>query len=135
MAKQRDNIFNAVLRKVDGKAIYQNSIDKLAFEEFVKNLEEGQLAEIFLDANRDDGTLTQLAKIHKCIRELALQIGYSYMDMKLEVKKKTGLCIKKEYDGDMYMICKSFGRCSKDELSLTIQTIIELGDENGVNFR
>jgi hypothetical protein len=132
---QRDNIFNAVLKKVDGKVVYENAIDRLGFEEFVKNLEEGQMAEIFLDANRDDGTLTQLAKIHKCIRELALIIGYSYMDMKLEVKKKSGLCIKKEFDGEMYMICKSFSRCSKDELSLTIQTIIEMGDEHATNFR
>lgn len=135
MGAQRDNIFNAVLKKVDGKVVYENAIDRLGFEEFVKNLEEGQMAEIFLDANRDDGTLAQLAKIHKCIRELAIIIGYSYMDMKLEVKKKTGLCIKKEFDGEMYMICKSFSRCSKDELSLAIQTIIELGDEHGTNFR
>lgn len=132
---QKDNMFNAVLRKEGGRLIHCNSIDANAYKELIKNLEEGQLVEIFLDANKDDGTLAQLAKIHKCIRELAMSLGYSFEDMKFEVKRVAGLCVKKELAGDTFMVCKSFGRCSKEELALTIQALIELGDFNGINFR
>jgi hypothetical protein len=34
--------------------------------------------------------------------------------------------------GREYFLAKSFGECSKDELSLAIQAIIEIGEE--VNF-
>jgi len=132
---QKDNMFNAILERVGDKLIYRNGIDNAAYRQFVDALEQGQLVEIFLDANKDDGTLAQLAKIHKCIRELAISLGYSFEDMKFEVKRVAGLCLKKELAGEMYMVCKSFGRCSKEELALTIQALIELGDFNGMNFR
>ena len=133
--KRKDNMFNAVLVKQDGKLIHRNQIDHAVYKAFMARLEEGQMVEIFLDANKDDGTLAQLAKAHKCIRELAMTLGYSFEDMKFEIKHKAGLCVKKEIEGEMFMVCKSFSRCSKDELSLVIQAIIEIGDFNGMNFR
>jgi hypothetical protein len=33
------------------------------------------------------------------------------------------------------MICKSFGDCSKDELALTVEAIVQIGDTVGINFR
>jgi len=32
------------------------------------------------------------------------------------------------------MVCKSFSKCSKEELSLAIQAIIVIGETVGINF-
>jgi hypothetical protein len=132
---QKDGMFSARLKKEGGKLIYETSTKQNLYEQFVKHLEEGQTVEVFFDANKDDGTLAQLALIHKCIRELALETGSTFEDMKREIKRGAGLCIKKEVGGELFMVCKSFSKCSKEELSLSIQTIIEVGDLIGINFR
>jgi hypothetical protein len=132
---QKDGMFSARLKKEGGKLIYETSAKRNLYEEFIKYLEEGQTVEVFFDVNKDDGTLAQLALIHKCIRELALETGSTFEDMKLEIKRAAGLCVKKEVGGELYMICKSFSKCSKEELSLSIQAIIEVGDIVGINFR
>ena len=70
-------------------------------------------------------------RIHVMIRELASTLGYTFEEMKLLIKRKAGLCIvknKSEY-------CKSFAECDKDELNLTIQALIDIGDETGSNLR
>jgi hypothetical protein len=101
---------------------------------FLNSLEEGQTCEIFLEANADNGTLPQLAKIHVCIRELAKELGYSFMDMKFEVKSRAGLCVEKHVNGKIYFHCKSFKDCSVEELGLAIEAIKEIGDTVGINF-
>ena len=128
-------MFNAILKKEGDKLIYRIDADNVLYKEFCSHLEDGQLVEIFLDANKDDGTLAQLAKVHKCIRELAKDAGYTFEDMKLEIKKASGLCIYKNVGGEDYMICKSFGDASKEELGMVLQTIIDRGDFCGMNFR
>ena len=65
------------------------------------------------------------------LRELAAEIGYSFEEMKLIIKRKTGLCFNK--NGQEY--CKSFGDCDKIELNSVIQNIIEIGDELNSNLR
>jgi hypothetical protein len=47
--------------------------------------------------------------------------------MKKVIKEKTGLIMNEDY--------KSFADCSKEELALVIQSIIEVGDIVGINFR
>jgi hypothetical protein len=89
------------------------------------------LIHAFFDANLDDGTLTQIAKVKACIRELAKETGSTFESTERDIKIASGLCFDK--DGEAY--CRSFADCSKDELSLTIQTIIERGDFVGINFR
>jgi len=101
---------------------------------FLATLETNQKIEIFMEANEDNGTVPQLAKIHVCIRELAKEIGYSFEDMKLEVKRQAGLCVKKELNGEVFMICKSLSDCSKDELGLAIEAINQIGETVGINF-
>ena len=76
---------------------------------------------------QDDGTLPQLAKLHAMIRELALHIGEPFEDMKLLVKDKAGLCLAREVAGKEYFLAKSFGECSREELSLAIQAAIDIG--------
>jgi hypothetical protein len=80
-----------------------------------------------MDSNVDNGTLAQIAKIHACIRELAIELGYTFDDMKAEVKRRNGMLINDK--------CKSFADCSKEELALVIQSIIQIGDLANINFR
>lgn len=131
---QKNLIFTGHLKKDNGKLVYVNSSNAKQYEEFVKAMEEDQYVDVFFDANVDDGTLDQLAKIHKCIREAAIDTGSTFEEMKFNVKRAAGLCIKKEIDNELYMVCKSFGKCSKAELSLTIQAIIEIGNTIGIDF-
>jgi hypothetical protein len=135
MKGKKDNMFTSILRKDGGKLIYTSKADETIYKLFLDSLEPGQTVEIFLDANKDDGTLAQLAKIHKCIREIAKETGDNYEDMKLLIKKKSGLCVKKDVDGETVMICKSFANASKTDLAMVIETIIEIGDMVGVNCR
>jgi hypothetical protein len=135
MSNKKDNMFTSVLKKNGGKLIYVNKSDENVYKLFVDSLADDQVVEIFFDANKDDGSLAQLAKIHKCIREIAKETGDNYEDMKLLIKKKSGLCIKKNVDGEVVMVCKSFANASKTDLALVIETIIQIGDLVGINCR
>jgi hypothetical protein len=102
------------------------------YERFVSDIPEGSVVEFFYELQHDDGTLPQLAKIHAMIKQLSTHIGETVENMKLLVKDRAGLCIAREVSGREYFLAKSFGECSREELSLAIQAIIEIGEE--VNF-
>ena len=116
-----------MLKKQNDKLEYVNEKDKIMFDNFVSTLKDGHLVEIYLESQPDDGSLAQLAKIHAMIRGLAQHIGETFEDMKLIVKRRAGLCIEKEIEGEHFLYCKSFGKCSKDELSQVIETITSIG--------
>jgi hypothetical protein len=101
-------------------------------ELYVSKVPEGSIVECFYEVQHDDGTLPQLAKLHVIIRQLANHVGETVENMKLLVKDRAGLCIAREVAGKEYFLAKSFGECSKEELSLAIQAAIEIGEE--VNF-
>jgi len=124
------NLF-ANLTKRDGKLEYNIKAQEAIYNKFVDELPEGAKVEIFVSVTGDNGTNAQIAKIHVSIRQLANDLGYSFSEMKLLIKRKAGLCFNK--NGTEY--CKSFGDCSKEELNSVIQEIIELGDEVGSNLR
>lgn len=122
-----------------GKYIKQRGIFKpisisLArqLEAFTSHVEEGKIVEFFYEVQHDDGTLPQLAKLHVMIKQLATFTGETAENMKLLVKDRAGLCIAREVAGKEYFLAKSFGECSKEELSLAIQAAIEIGES--VNF-
>jgi hypothetical protein len=101
------------------------------YQKFLKSLPEGSKLEIFIGVSGDKGSNPQLARLHAMIREIAQEIGYTFEEAKLVVKRKAGLCFtknKEEY-------CKSFGQCDKDELNLAIQACIEIGDFSGMQLR
>lgn len=129
---EKHNIFHGQFIKTKDKLVICGADS--AYKMFIAELEEGQKVEIFMEANEDDGTIPQLAKVHVCIRELAKELGYTFEDMKIEVKMKAGLCVKKEIGGEIFMICKSFGDCSKDELGLAVEAIKQIGEIVGINF-
>jgi len=102
------------------------------YELFVSNLADGAIVEFFYEEQHDDGTLPQLAKLHVMLKQLSMHIGETVENMKLLVKDRAGLCIAREVAGKEYFLAKSFGDCSREELSLAIQAAIEIGEE--VNF-
>jgi len=110
----------------------QSSAQSKQFEHFVSSIPENTIVECFYEIQHDDGTLPQLAKLHVIIRQLASHIGETVENMKLLVKDRAGLCIAREVSGKEYFLAKSFGECSREELSLAIQAAIEIGEE--VNF-
>lgn len=132
---QKHNIFHGKMIKTPTGELHPISTSRAKYDEFVKHLEVGQVIETFLEANQDDGTLAQLAKVHVCIRELAKELGYTFDEMKLEVLKSSGLCFITEYKGESVLFCKSLGDASKEELGMVIETIIQMGDTVGINFR
>lgn len=135
MNKQKDNMFTSTLQKSNNKLIYVKPADDTIYKIFVESLVEGQTVEIFLDANKDDGTLSQLAKIHKCIREIAKETGNEFEDVKDLIKIRSGFCFEKEVDGKIITKCKSFAKASKEDLAFVIETLIKVGDIIGCNFR
>ena len=127
MTNQKDLMFSGKLTKSGEHLVYTITSQETQFKEFKKSLEEGQIVEVFMDANCDNGTLAQIAKIHACIRMLAKETGDTFEDMKIRVKNKSGFCVKIELDGEKFVHCKSFGDASVEDLGLVIQTIIEMG--------
>jgi hypothetical protein len=113
--------------KKNGQIEFYTIAASKKFEIFVSNIPDNTIVECFYEVQHDDGTLPQLAKIHAMIKELSIFTGETVENMKLLVKDKAGLCIVREVSGKEYFLAKSFGDCSKDELSLAIQALIEIG--------
>jgi len=118
--------------KKGGRLDFSTLAASKQFEVFVSGINEGTIVEFFYEVTHDDGTLPQLAKLHVMLKHLSTHIGETVENMKLLVKDRAGLCIAREVAGKEYFLAKSFGECSKEELSLAIQAAIEIGQE--VNF-
>jgi hypothetical protein len=116
---------NGVLQQI-------SSAQSKQMELYVSKIPEGSIVECFYEVQHEDGTLPQLAKLHVIIRQLATHTGETVENMKILVKDKAGLCIAREVAGKEYFLAKSFGECSKEELSLAIQAAMEIGEQ--VNF-
>jgi hypothetical protein len=126
------NHFNGKFIKKNGRLDFSTLAASKQFEVFVSGINEGSIVEFFYEVTHDDGTLPQLAKLHVMLKHLSTHIGETVENMKLLVKDRAGLCIAREVAGKEYFLAKSFGECSKEELSLAIQAAIEIGQE--VNF-
>ena len=126
----KQNLFSHLTKK-DGKLKYNIKAQENIYNKFVEDLPEGAKVEIFVSVSGDDGTNAQIAKIHVMIRQLANDTGYTFSEMKLQIKRQAGLCYNK--NGTEY--CKSLGDCNKSELSSVIQELIKTGDEVGSNLR
>ena len=126
----KQNLFSNLTKK-NGKLEYNIKAQERIFNKFVEDLPEGAKVEIFVSMSGDNGTNAQIAKIHVMIRQLADDTGYTFSEMKLQIKRQAGLCFNK--GGTEY--CKSFRDCNKSELSSVIQELIITGDEVGSNLR
>jgi hypothetical protein len=119
--------FNGKFIKRNGRLEFPSLAISKQHEVFVSDVPDGTIVEFFFEVQQDDGTIPQLAKLHAMIRELALYLGEPFEDMKLLVKDKAGLCLAREVSGKEYFLAKSFGECSREELSLAIQAAIDIG--------
>jgi hypothetical protein len=119
--------FNGKFIKRNGRLEFPSLAISKQHEVFVSDVPDGTIVEFFFEVQQDDGTIPQLAKLHAMIRELALHVGEPFEDMKLLVKDKAGLCLAREVSGKEYFLAKSFGECSREELSLAIQAAIDIG--------
>ncbi len=126
-------MYTSKLKKVNGK-LTQSDKDKLLFDQFVKSLPEGTEIEMFVNIATSNGSLAQISKVHTCIRILAQEAGYTFEEMKLLVKQRSGLCVVFTEGDTTQEICKSFGECTKDELSMSIQACIEIGEIYNINL-
>tara|TARA_R100001015_G_C4610636_1_gene166000 strand:- start:466 stop:861 length:396 start_codon:yes stop_codon:yes gene_type:complete len=129
---QKDNIVNVRLKKQGKKLIPASPFETSQYNSFIDTLEEDQVIEVFFEAHKDDGTNAQLAKIHTCIRKLALETGYTFEQMKLEIKKRSGLIYGNLNSSEGY--AKSLADCSKEELSLVIEALNEAGEMVNLSF-
>ena len=118
--------FTGLLKKTDKELNYTSAADQKKYTVFREAIPDGYLVEVYMEIQADDGTLAQLAKIHSMLRTLCTHTGDSFEDMKLIIKKRAGLCVEKELDGSRFLYCKSLGKCSKEELSLVIQALLEI---------
>jgi len=126
----KDNLFLKLSVK-DGELDFPLKVNKTRLNTFLKNLPNGTRLEVFISASDDNGTNAQLARLHAMIRQIANDLGYTFSEIKLMVKRETGLCFMRnntEY-------CKSFADCDKSELNLAIQECLRLGDFNGIQLR
>ena len=123
-------VLSLQLVKKDGKLIHKTTAVSQQYKDFMANLEEGQVVDVFFDANKKGGTYAQLSKIHVCIRELAKETGYSFDEMKERVKEHAGL----QWHNNEGVFTKSFAEASTEELGLVIESINELGEMVGINF-
>jgi hypothetical protein len=121
--------YHGKLKKENGKLIHVKTADAALYDQFRNNLPEGTTIELWAEEYHDDGTLAQLAKLHAMIRELAHHTGYTFHEVKLLVKDRAGLCFTYKLQGKEYFECKSFGDCSREELSLAIKAAVEIGEQ------
>lgn len=132
---QKSGIFTGHLIKRSGKLVYESPTDVKKYDDFIKKFDEEQHITVFFEANKDDATLAQIAKAKVCIREIASYTGDSFDTVERRVKRKSGLSIRLEEDGEVFLITKSFANCSKEELGLAIETIIEMGNFFNMDLR
>jgi hypothetical protein len=125
------NNINVNFTKRDGKLKFNINAQEKKYDRFIEDLPEGTKIEMFVSVSTEKGTNAQLARVHVMIRELANTLGYTFEEVKLLIKRKVGLCYRK--DNDEY--CKSFADCDKEELNLCIQALLEYGDFSNTNLR
>lgn len=111
----------------DGALVPKNKQEELKQKHFLENLKEGQEVDMFLSIPQKEKSLAQLAKVHACIREVALESGYTFDEVKNYVKKKSGLVTPEGF--------KSFSDCDVQELTLAIQQCMVMGYEYNLNLQ
>ena len=90
----KDNFFvNASIK--DGELYFPIKAQETRYKSFLKQFPDDTRIELFVSANNKKGTAAQLARVHAMCREIANEIGYTFEEVKLQVKRKAGLCFTK----------------------------------------
>jgi hypothetical protein len=115
----------------EGKLHFPVKAFETKYNKFISEQPDGVRIELFIGVQDGKGSNPQLARVHAMIREIANEVGHTFEEMKLQVKRKAGLCFNK----NGVEFCKSFGKCDKEELNLAIQACLEIGDFSGMQLR
>ena len=82
----KDNIFvKASVR--NGELHFPIKATGTKFRKFLNQLPDDSKLEIFIGVSGDKGSNPQLARLHAMIREIAQQIGYTFEEAKIQVKR------------------------------------------------
>jgi hypothetical protein len=127
-------MFSGQLVKTDGKLVYTDNKEKLLYELFIDKLIDGEEVEIFISVKGQKASAAQISKIHTCIRVIAMDLGYSFEDLKVLVKEKAGLCYTVEDEQSTKVVCKSFADCNITEMSLAIEACNQIAEEQGIKL-
>lgn len=106
----------------DGVLTPKTELNRHLLANYLKNVDEGTIIQVTYEEVAADGTYAQISKLQASTRELGKYLGYTHQEIKDMVKVKAGLYTE---DGEI----KSFADCSKEELSLAIQAVQELGEK------
>lgn len=128
------NFIYKVVKK-ENKLIFTTDTEQTLYKKFIEELPDKTLCTMYIEAEGKKASVPQYAKVHKCIRVLANDLGYTFDEMKLLIKDKAGLSVERKIDDKIYHEWKSFADCSVEDLNLAIQACIEIGDEVGSNLR
>ena len=112
----------------NGKLVPLNKKENKKYQLFQEGLKEGDKVEAFITTSGKEKSLAQLAKAHACIREIALESGQSFDEIKNYIKARAGLDIRK---GEFI----SFADCTIDQMTLVIQECIDLGKDLNLNLQ
>jgi len=121
-------MFTGLMVKKGTKMSFSNKKDALLYQMFIDSLKDGEMIEMLVTVKGKKANNAQISKVHACIRMLASELGYSFDEMKIIIKDKSGLWTT-DQDEVLY---KSFADCSSDEISSAIETCNELGREMNI---
>jgi hypothetical protein len=128
-------MYSGKLKMKDGKLIYQKSGQEILYKEFIKNIKEGSVIDVFMEVHEDSGQLSQLARVHAMIREISRDSGMTFNEVKMLVKYNCGYCYEYTVKDKQLLECTSFGDMSKIELSYCIEECYRLGEELGLRLK
>lgn len=127
--KQTDKIFVSSWTKKHGKLEFSSKQEESLFHALTRGMRENQKIYFMIDFADDNGTLQQIAKLKAGTRDIAKESGHSFIEVEQEIKKNAGL-----FDENTG-IYKSFGNCSREQLSSSIQVMINIGETIGLNLK
>ena len=125
-------MFIGTLIKKNSKIGYLDKKEKLLYDIFMDKVKEGEELEIFVCRKGIKASVAQISKVHASIRELSIELGFTFADMKLVVKEKAGLFYEVEDEGNLKVVCKSFAECSKEEITLAIEACKQIAQDNNI---
>lgn len=113
------------LRKNENRAVPVIIEGREDLDNFYRSLEPGDEVEAVLEKEVTDHSWVQVKKVHKLMRIMSEESGYSVEEIKMLVKYNTGYAYAKIIDGERYVIpIKSIGSMSKKELTAFIEAVL-----------
>ena len=122
-------------KKKGDKLVINGKHNATIYAKYIATLKEDDDVDVTFDARPGDKTYSQVARMHKGLRALAVSTGFVFSELKLAVKREAGLYIEITDNDGTYTEYKSFARCSFDEMVVALEALYALGDLAGVNLR